>query len=220
MEVGFNYLHQSGSERKRLILEFSLRKHMQTHDRQPFNCIFANYGCEKTFGSKNEWKRHINRLHLCLDFWRCDLPGCSEHNRDPQSLMGGNPRADDGPKDFNRKDLFTQHLRRMHQQELERWSDGGAAIQERCRIVSRSPPNRGVCGFCGETFAGEGSWDECLEHVGKHFERLEGSRQQWQDDEELRKWMVSERLLEQTRQGITRIGESVGGRKRRSKGRE
>lgn len=196
---------------------------MQTHERQPFSCIFANYGCQKTFGSKNEWKRHINRLHLCLDFWRCDLPGCNEqHNRDRQGLVGAGSiqQANDGPKDFNRKDLFTQHLRRMHAQELGRWTDNGTSIQERCHMVNRSPPNRGVCGFCGESFIGQGSWDDCLEHVGKHFERLEGSRQQWHDDEGLRIWMIGQGLLEQNKQGVTRIGESMGGRKRRSKGRE
>ena len=65
---------------------------------RPFVCPLAPYGCSGTFTSKNEWKRHINSQHICTGFWRCDL--C--------------PDRPARPNDFNRKDLFTQHLRRMH----------------------------------------------------------------------------------------------------------
>ncbi|KAI9662168.1 MAG: hypothetical protein M1831_002864 [Alyxoria varia] len=64
---------------------------------RPFTCPLSPYGCQKTFTSKNEWKRHISSQHICLGFWRCDL--CTEST---------------APNDFNRKDLFTQHVRRMH----------------------------------------------------------------------------------------------------------
>jgi len=69
---------------------------------RPFSCPLTPYGCHKTFASKNEWKRHITSQHICLGFWRCDL--C--------------PDMTTSPNDFNRKDLFTQHLRRMHSQPL------------------------------------------------------------------------------------------------------
>ncbi|KAL9051386.1 MAG: hypothetical protein Q9162_006040 [Coniocarpon cinnabarinum] len=65
---------------------------------RPFSCPLAPYSCLKTFTSKNEWKRHVLTQHLLLGFWRCDL--C--------------PDAATRPNDFNRKDLFVQHLRRMH----------------------------------------------------------------------------------------------------------
>ncbi len=65
---------------------------------RPFSCPLTPYGCHKTFASKNEWKRHITSQHICLGFWRCDL--CLD--------------MDTSPNDFNRKDLFTEHLRRIH----------------------------------------------------------------------------------------------------------
>ncbi|TKA66416.1 hypothetical protein B0A49_07236 [Cryomyces minteri] len=43
-------------------------------------------------------KRHVSSQHMRLGFWRCDQ--C--------------PESDSRPNDFNRKDLFIQHLRRMH----------------------------------------------------------------------------------------------------------
>ncbi|KAI9657597.1 MAG: hypothetical protein M1821_002773 [Bathelium mastoideum] len=70
---------------------------------RPFPCPLAPYNCASAFGSKNEWKRHISSQHLRLGYWRCDL--CA----DPT----------DRPNDFNRKDLFTQHLRRMHAAALQ-----------------------------------------------------------------------------------------------------
>lgn len=148
------------------------------------------------FGSKNEWKRHINRLHLQLDFWRCDIEGCRDGHKDAATTTAaaaGGGGEEHTVRNFNRRDLFTQHLRRMHPQDLERCAEG--TIQDRCYHVSRQPPDRGVCGFCGEGFAGEGCWDDCLEHVGKHFERLEGARQLWRDDDGLRAWMMREGLF-------------------------
>lgn len=78
------------------------QKAAQVNVHRPFPCTFAQYGCAAAFSSKNEWKRHISTKHIQLGFWRCDMcppsPGI------------------DAPvyNDFNRKDLFTQHLRRMH----------------------------------------------------------------------------------------------------------
>ncbi|QDS68960.1 hypothetical protein FKW77_008792 [Venturia effusa] len=69
---------------------------------RPFPCCFAQYNCGSAFTSKNEWKRHISTKHIQLGFWRCDM--C------PPSPGIDHPIFND----FNRKDLFTQHLRRMH----------------------------------------------------------------------------------------------------------
>ena len=68
-----------------------------------FPCTFATYGCPSTFTSKNEWKRHVQTQHMRLGFWRCDQ--C--------------PDVHCKPNDFNRKDLFIQHVRRMHPVSLE-----------------------------------------------------------------------------------------------------
>lgn len=60
-------------------------------------CPLAAYGCTSSFISKNEWKRHINTQHLRLEAWLCDE--CPKR---------------DIKREFNRKDLFIQHLKRMH----------------------------------------------------------------------------------------------------------
>lgn len=74
-----------------------LHQHPKPNHR-PYTCPLTPYGCTSTFATKNEWKRHTISQHIRLGFWRCDL--C--------------PDRGSGPNDFNRKDLFTQHLRRMH----------------------------------------------------------------------------------------------------------
>ncbi|KAH7109437.1 hypothetical protein B0J11DRAFT_236367 [Dendryphion nanum] len=72
---------------------------------RPFPCPLAGYGCSSTFASKNEWKRHMSTQHIKLGFWRCDLCTTTVDPNDEDTIYHN---------DFNRKDLFTQHLRRMH----------------------------------------------------------------------------------------------------------
>ncbi len=64
-----------------------------------YNCVFDFAGCERTFARKNEWKRHVAIQHLLLNYWRCPRGACA--TAEPAPI-------------FNRKDLFTQHLKRMH----------------------------------------------------------------------------------------------------------
>lgn len=66
--------------------------------KRAFTCDLAPYGCASTFASKNEWKRHINTQHMRWGYWRCDQCDSSKAK----------------PNDFNRKDLYIQHVRRMH----------------------------------------------------------------------------------------------------------
>ena len=184
------------------------RKHIQTSHTRPFVCTFSVYGCSSTFGSKNEWKRHVTSQHLRLGFWRCDLGACVH---DPAR-----------PNDFNRKDLFTQHVRRMHapgpkmsRSESERWEAGLEALRQRCWIKIRETPEMSECGFCRSDeaggrkvpFEGAGSWEERMEHVGRHFEKMDGLRLTWKEDVGLRDRMVSEGLLE-------RVGDGSGRRLR------
>ncbi|KAI9879465.1 MAG: hypothetical protein M1830_008424 [Pleopsidium flavum] len=173
------------------------RKHIQTSHTRPFICTFAVYGCTSTFGSKNEWKRHVTSQHLRLGFWRCDLGACVH---DPEQ-----------PNDFNRKDLFTQHVRRMHAPgpkatgaDRERFEAGLERVRQRCWVKRRETPEKSECGFCkgeeagGRTvpFEGPGSWEERMEHVGRHFEKGDGQKVGWREDVGLREWMVTEGLLE------------------------
>lgn len=172
-----------------------------------FPCPLAIYGCPSSFGSKNEWKRHVNTQHLRLSFWRCDQ--CVQPT----------------PNDFNRKDLFTQHIRRMHLPNGRRQttsnarsavSDGSADEQvvqdaaKRCYRIERSPPEQSSCIFCEKQFQGRGSWDERMEHVGGHFETAKKQndaskidRDNWRVDIEAEGWMIQQGILERNGNGWT-----------------
>ncbi|EPE29352.1 hypothetical protein GLAREA_00512 [Glarea lozoyensis ATCC 20868] len=155
----------------------SLRKHIAAAHTRPFPCAFSFAGCTSTFGSKNEWKRHIASQHLCLTYYRCS--SC------PQSTVEGKGN------EFNRKDLFTQHLRRMHapfaikkaiakgDSKLQvEWETHVKDMQASCLVIRRQPPQRSACPKpdCANLFEGAGSWDDWTEHVGRHMEKGEAGR--------------------------------------------
>jgi hypothetical protein len=173
----------------------SLRKHVAAAHTRPFPCAFSFGGCTSTFGSKNEWKRHISSQHLCLQYYRCS--SC------PQSS------ADGKGNEFNRKDLFTQHLRRMHapfaikkaiskgDSKLQaEWDAHVKEMQATCLVTRRQPPQRSACPKpdCQSVFEGPGSWDEWTEHVGRHMEKGEANRMGV--DRLLAKWALDEGIIE------------------------
>ncbi|RMZ78071.1 hypothetical protein DV737_g4055, partial [Chaetothyriales sp. CBS 132003] len=172
-----------------------------------FRCPFAVFGCESVFPTKNEWKRHTAAQHLQLGFYRCDLGGCSPSHPDQVTITKGH-------NDFNRKDLFTQHCRRMHWDEcdgLQRskikgkewatWSNKEknifesfmVEVRERCWVYRRGPPSESLCGVCGRSFVDDTgddeakAWEERMDHVGRHYERGEQDKRLHEDDG-LRKW--------------------------------
>jgi hypothetical protein len=179
---------------------------------RPFPCPLTGYGCHSTFTSKNEWKRHVSTQHIKLGFWRCDM--CAP-SADPQNPVYN---------DFNRKDLFTQHLRRMHTHhpysiaasqsgtsstsssknggDNQLSDDAVLAHQQRCYRHLRSSPSQSNCLFCPRSFNGEGTWEERMEHVGAHFERERktgnklSAPESWRDDPVLREYLVQEGLIE------------------------
>jgi hypothetical protein len=188
---------------------------------RPFPCPLAVFGCISTFSSKNEWKRHVSTQHIKLGYWRCDLCPTTVDTNDPSTVYHN---------DFNRKDLFTQHLRRMHALPTK---DSGAASrdrdiksgeypvnedniaehQTRCYQSLRSPPPQSTCLFCDRTFAGPGSWDERMEHVGRHLEKDRKSGgapidiKDWNQDAQLQAWLVAEGLVEVDSTGACRLGD-------------
>jgi hypothetical protein len=159
-------------------------------DARPFACILNFAGCKATFPNKNEWKRHIASQHVVLTVWICNQGSC------------GNAAE---PNEFNRKDLFTQHLRRMHApSELKRasaksnkrnveWEAQLKQLQESCMHDKKQLPSRMGCPVqgCGSIFAAQGAgfvdaegakeacrkaWEERMEHVGKHLDPVQAGK--------------------------------------------
>jgi hypothetical protein len=109
------------------------------------------------------------------------------------------------PNDFNRKDLFTQHQRRMHAP----WPKSGVATEEqklafdatldevrtRCWREQRLAPPRSHCGFCREEFAGPQSWNKRMEHVGRHYEKADVPLDTEAEDIALRDWAIQEGIV-------------------------
>ncbi|KAF5021862.1 hypothetical protein F66182_6089 [Fusarium sp. NRRL 66182] len=187
----------------------SLRKHIAAAHTRPFPCAFSFAGCTSTFGSKNEWKRHIASQHLCLQYYRCS--SC------PQSTAEGKGN------EFNRKDLFTQHLRRMHAPfQIKRaiakgdsklqseWDTHVKDMQQSCLVQRRLPPQRSACPKqgCQSIFEGPSSWDEWTEHVGRHMEKGEGGR--LGVDSLLAQWALDEGIIERKADGEYRLSASNG----------
>ena len=174
-----------------------------------FTCAFHHYGCEATFGSKNEWKRHVGSQHLQLGFFRCDTGFC---NPDAESSSTkSHSTSAKSYNDFNRKDLFTQHHRRMHtpwstasrepsakaKQDFENSLED---VRKRCWHERRAPPRRSTCGFCRRVFEGPNGWDERMEHVGKHFEgknngATDVGNLHEEEDDDLREWALQEGIV-------------------------
>lgn len=134
-------LSNKDKSKPRPIPPMSSQSSVEANSKLPksFPCTFHHFGCPATFANKNEWKRHVSSQHLQLGFYRCDLGNCNPDNQLSAALYEGatqasrsrghtkrrsasattNPFNEEHEKaifynDFNRKDLFTQHCRRMH----------------------------------------------------------------------------------------------------------
>lgn len=126
------------------------------------------------------------------------------HNTSPPVPSKKDPTA---PHDFDRKDLFTQHVRRMHVTTVY-GPDGDAgmtkfektqaeeAVQQRCHIKVRDLPPETLCGFCNDGQIFE-RWDLRQEHVGRHLENYAGTVGDLDEaeDTELKDWLIGENLL-------------------------
>lgn len=184
-----------------------------------FECTFARYGCTSTFPSKNEWKRHVSSQHIQPGFYRCDVGRCSLNNTKnlttpPNCQMQSSPPPTSSNSqhsatpttptlvnDFNRKDLFIQHQRRMHapwvantkahkqsvpQAEKEAFEMSLNGVWKRCWQQLRTPPTLSHCGFCDAEFRGTNAWKERMEHVARHYEQADLGPEK--EDLPLREW--------------------------------
>ncbi|KAI9891665.1 MAG: hypothetical protein M1814_002600 [Vezdaea aestivalis] len=203
------------------------RKHLATcGNPRPFPCLLQPL-CQSSFGSKNEWKRHIATQHLLLGYYRChdcepQSPSPSTSIRTATALIPNParkpPAASSQHNDFNRKDLFTQHIRRMHlpaalrPQQIPAPPGTGpaAAIPPRAPSTTewesqtlpklhesswnriRLAPQSVTC-TCKRIFQGANAWEERVECLGRHFEG--GKALHGQMDGVLVEWMAEEGLL-------------------------
>lgn len=134
------------------------RKHLKRHEK-PYGCT----QCPKSFGSKNDWKRHENSQHFQHEIWKCD-----EKLREPQS--------DTCNKVCHRRETFKQHLTSHH-------GIKGTKIEEKldkCRI-GRLGEARFWCGFCKDVIELETkktAQETCnarYDHIDDHYSGRNGA---------------------------------------------
>ena len=133
-----------------------LKKHEKRHSR-PWGC--TNATCPKTFGSKNDWKRHENSQHYQLETWRCHQPSATS-------------KINQCAKIFFRRDPFQAHLRKDHSMSNE------DNVRDECRKrrIGRNWQNGFWCGFCKDIIKlqtrGLEAWDERFNHIDDlHFKQ-------------------------------------------------
>ncbi|EGY18312.1 hypothetical protein VD0002_g9742 [Verticillium dahliae] len=175
--------------------EAALQKHMKGKHIRPFVCIFNFAGCSSSFPSKNEWKRHVVTQHLALSFWHCKQDACESCTNPASASQQGSP-ATDTPSPlprgaiFNRKDLYTQHVRRMHvpppiakalrlRKPTPEWDDRLREMQTEAERRRCELPTHMQCpaSGCDMVFSGANAWDERMEHVAKHLEKASEGRE-------------------------------------------
>ena len=187
----------------------ALQLHVEKEHPRPFTCIFNFAGCPSTFASKNKWKRHITTQHLSFNTWVCNLDACGKaHTESSLSLKKESKGTSSKGAIFNRKDLFTQHLRRMHapnhkrrDKQKSKWEDKIKDLQKDCLQVNRQGPKALNCPVveCRCLFSGPKCWDDCMEHVAKHLEKVAetsgAASVRYENDELLIKWAQSEGII-------------------------
>ncbi|KAI1402059.1 hypothetical protein F4819DRAFT_456037 [Hypoxylon fuscum] len=174
--------------------ENGLQNHIKKQHTRPFVCVFGFAGCNSTFASKNEWKRHCSSQHLVLNYWVCQQDQCSKvsskaavparnRSKAPFSQNACMPALPRGTI-FNRKDLYTQHLRRMHipanlkkqvkqRKPAPEWEARERAHQDEAKRTRCDLPTHMLCPAkgCNARFDGVNAWDDRMEHVAKHLEK-------------------------------------------------
>lgn len=204
----------SGQQCKTCKQRFSpaaMGKHVSTvhGETRAYPCVFHWAGCDAVFGAKNEWKRHVQSQHLKLSFWRCTQGVCGHSGRGYQGKKAN--------ADFNRKDLFTSHLRRMHYKPSLKngpKSNQTAWEQEsqmKAKVVRGAPCNVSSCPFrgCEQRFEGSKGWDDRMEHIAKHLEEHKDVEID-QGAGGVREWAQSKGLVVKDSNGWRLIDQSAG----------
>lgn len=138
---------------------------MKRHEK-PYGCTFE--GCNKRFGSKNDWKRHENSQHFLLEVWKCDF----------QATQGISQQCG---KVSHRRETFRQHLVNSHQLDtptIDRKLD-------ECR-VGRTCEANFWCGFCEKIInigsQGTEAWTKRYDHIDDHIAGRNNLTQKQMDD--------------------------------------
>ncbi|KAK0613471.1 hypothetical protein B0T14DRAFT_498954 [Immersiella caudata] len=199
----------------------SLDAHTKKKHTRPYICVFHFAGCESTFASKNEWKRHVNSQHLLLNYWLCQEDDCSKTCNGPSPVptnstaARGLPKSNNVPKGvprenipngaiFNRKDLYTQHMRRMHMPDalkkkagtagngknastsaaansaaIQQWEEDLSHFQEGAKCERCKLPDFMTCPAqgCATEFNSPEAWDQRMEHVARHLDAASQGRE-------------------------------------------
>jgi hypothetical protein len=191
----------------------ALQRHTASTHTCHFICVFSFAGCASTFASKKEWKRHVYSQHLNLSVWVCELDICGgiQQGFHTQNVSG---------LEFNRKDLFTQHLRSMHApSSITRakkttpdwdWEEQIKELQISCLRAKTHAHLKLRCPVedCGAEFQGEDCWDERMDHVAWHLERAAASlgvEVKQENDELLVSWALQQRIIEPNGTGGFRL---------------
>ncbi|KAF4345457.1 PR domain protein [Fusarium beomiforme] len=182
----------------------SVQKHINVMHTRPFICVFHFAGCNKVFANKNEWKRHVSAQHVNLHYWLCTTGACGYPSTPSKGVLGTPTHC----RVFKRKDLYTQHIRRMHAPEEVAKADKKdksfphdwlvqekklqeEAFRQRCRLPDymRCPAKD-----CTTVFSnGHKTWDDRMEHVAVHLERAASNEEPQvifggSNDEALTEW--------------------------------
>ncbi|KAL4725382.1 hypothetical protein ACLX1H_007529 [Fusarium chlamydosporum] len=182
----------------------SLQKHITAVHNRPFICVFHFAGCTQVFANKNEWKRHVSAQHLNLNYWLCTSGSCGYSS----SSSKGASRTTTHCRVFRRKDLYTQHIRRMHAPTEVAQADKKdkafpaswivqekdlqeKAFKQRCNLPEflRCPAKGCMTVFDN----GPRTWDNRMEHVAIHLERAANNEEPpvvfgGDNDEALTRW--------------------------------
>ncbi|KAK5062475.1 hypothetical protein LTR84_004547 [Exophiala bonariae] len=122
-----------------------LKKHLQRH-KKPYGCTFD--GCNKVFGSKNDWKRHEQGQHEQKECWRC-------HKCEKAFFHGQN--------------TFIDHLMQEHGVK----HTGEAMKQAKLRSIPRNNQRQFWCGFCNRIVShdltGVEAFNSRADHIALHF---------------------------------------------------
>lgn len=169
-----------------------LRKHNKRHEK-PYGCTWPE--CSRTFGSKNDWKRHETNQHGQIESWHC---------------------PHDCRKISNSRGSFHIHLQKDH-----KITDGTLLERniEESRQNSHSR-NSFWCGFCNEhqtTTPGEymSVANQRFDHIDNHFMGRSG----WKKSR-IEEWQYVEEAANQNDQSILKkihLSEAEGDAGRKSK---